>query len=185
VGRSGSGKSSLFLVIFRIVEPESGTVHIDGLDIGNLGLTTLRRSLAMIPQVSYSSSCSILHQYCINIASIALQARAEVSYFTQCSQCHTQQETRQCIAVPPLPILWIYSISCLRTSSFGREMERGGRVTARYPQEVQIRESRLYCFSGENSCSSCAHEHLTDSFPCAHEHFTDSFVFKTKSASNF
>lgn len=51
VGRTGSGKSSLFLVFFRIVEPESGNVLIDGQNISELGLTTLRKSLSMIPQV--------------------------------------------------------------------------------------------------------------------------------------
>ena len=51
VGRTGSGKSSLFLVFFRVVEAESGAVMIDGVDINGLGLTTLRKSLSMIPQV--------------------------------------------------------------------------------------------------------------------------------------
>mmetsp|Transcript_11549 Transcript_11549/g.40382 ORF Transcript_11549/g.40382 Transcript_11549/m.40382 type:complete len:1626 (-) Transcript_11549:176-5053(-) len=50
VGRTGSGKSSLLLTLYRIVEVESGSVSLDGHDCANLGLTTLRRNLAIIPQ---------------------------------------------------------------------------------------------------------------------------------------
>jgi ABC-type multidrug transport system fused ATPase/permease subunit len=51
VGRTGSGKSSLFLAFFRMVEPESGAVVIDGKDTKDMGLRTVRRGLSMIPQV--------------------------------------------------------------------------------------------------------------------------------------
>ncbi|XP_028396229.1 LOW QUALITY PROTEIN: multidrug resistance-associated protein 7-like [Dendronephthya gigantea] len=50
VGRTGSGKSSLFLVLFKIVSLQSGHVTIDGLDIATLHLGRLRSSLAIIPQ---------------------------------------------------------------------------------------------------------------------------------------
>uniref|UniRef100_A0A6B2KWS6 Uncharacterized protein n=1 Tax=Arcella intermedia TaxID=1963864 RepID=A0A6B2KWS6_9EUKA len=50
VGRTGAGKSSLMLSIFRIVEAESGRIIIDGEDISNLGLDSLRKKIAMIPQ---------------------------------------------------------------------------------------------------------------------------------------
>ena len=51
VGRTGSGKSSLFLALFRMVEPASGRVLLGGADTATIGLHPLRRAMAMIPQV--------------------------------------------------------------------------------------------------------------------------------------
>lgn len=50
IGRTGSGKSTLFQCLYRFVEPESGKVLLDGEDIASVPLERLRRSLAIIPQ---------------------------------------------------------------------------------------------------------------------------------------
>jgi ATP-binding cassette subfamily C (CFTR/MRP) protein 1 len=50
VGRTGSGKSSIIVTLLRMTEVESGQVLIDGQDLRNMGLNTLRKSLAYIPQ---------------------------------------------------------------------------------------------------------------------------------------
>ncbi|PIO24587.1 hypothetical protein AB205_0192430, partial [Aquarana catesbeiana] len=50
VGRTGAGKSSLTLGLFRILEPATGSICIDGADVSKLGLHELRSKLTIIPQ---------------------------------------------------------------------------------------------------------------------------------------
>ncbi|XP_074649425.1 multidrug resistance-associated protein 1-like isoform X1 [Tubulanus polymorphus] len=50
VGRTGAGKSSLTLGLFRILEAAEGSLIIDGIDISKIGLHDLRSKITIIPQ---------------------------------------------------------------------------------------------------------------------------------------
>jgi ABC-type multidrug transport system fused ATPase/permease subunit len=50
LGRTGSGKSTLAMSILRFVDPVSGRILIDGIDISKIGVHDLRSRLTFIPQ---------------------------------------------------------------------------------------------------------------------------------------
>lgn len=50
VGPSGGGKSTVFQLLQRFYDPQSGSIDFAGVDIREVGLHTLRRQLALVPQ---------------------------------------------------------------------------------------------------------------------------------------
>ncbi|MBI4638296.1 MAG: ABC transporter ATP-binding protein [Candidatus Rokubacteria bacterium] len=59
VGRTGSGKSTLGLLLARLQEPPPGTVFLSGRDVTGMRLDALRRALGHVPQEGFLFSRSI------------------------------------------------------------------------------------------------------------------------------
>lgn len=58
-GRTGSGKSSLLLALFRLLELDSGTIFIDGIDLRTLPREVIRTRMIAIPQDPFVLSSSV------------------------------------------------------------------------------------------------------------------------------
>jgi ATP-binding cassette subfamily B protein len=50
VGPSGAGKTTILQLLLRFYDPEAGAIRLDGVPIGKMRLTDLRRHLALVPQ---------------------------------------------------------------------------------------------------------------------------------------
>ncbi len=50
VGATGSGKTTLARLLTRLADPDTGVVRIGGIDLRDVSMASLRRSLVMVPQ---------------------------------------------------------------------------------------------------------------------------------------
>ncbi|KAL9261405.1 ABC transporter B family member 25-like protein [Drosera capensis] len=61
VGTSGSGKSTVLRLLFRFFDPDSGNISIDGQDIREVTLSSLRKSIGIVPQDTVLFNDTIFH----------------------------------------------------------------------------------------------------------------------------
>jgi ATP-binding cassette subfamily B (MDR/TAP) protein 7 len=61
VGPSGCGKSTVFRLLFRFYDPASGRIAIDGQDVRNVQLDSLRRAIGVVPQDTPLFHADIMH----------------------------------------------------------------------------------------------------------------------------
>lgn len=59
VGKNGSGRTSIFVALFRLLELTKGHIFIDGVDISQIGLRDLRNKISILPQESLFINGSI------------------------------------------------------------------------------------------------------------------------------
>ncbi|XP_067934559.1 ATP-binding cassette sub-family C member 2-like [Watersipora subatra] len=81
VGRTGAGKSSLTLSLFRLIEAAQGNITIDGVNIADVGLHDLRNNITILPQDPILFSGSV---------------RENLDPFTKCSDERLWQVLEQC-----------------------------------------------------------------------------------------
>jgi ATP-binding cassette subfamily B protein len=82
VGPTGSGKSTLGLLLARLWEPPPGTVFIDGRDVREIPLATLRAGLGFVPQEGFLFSRSIAENIALGrdeTLSVRLRQAADVA----------------------------------------------------------------------------------------------------------
>ncbi|XP_066451295.1 ATP-binding cassette sub-family C member 10 [Eleutherodactylus coqui] len=84
VGRTGSGKSTLFLALFRMMELNSGSILIDDVPTQELNLDVLRSRLAVIPQDAFLLSGSVRENL------DPLSHRTDAELMDVLGQCHLQ-----------------------------------------------------------------------------------------------
>jgi ATP-binding cassette subfamily B protein len=53
VGETGSGKSTFAKLLTRLMDPDSGAVLLDGIDVRRIGQSSLRRSVVLVPQEGF------------------------------------------------------------------------------------------------------------------------------------
>ncbi|MEJ6392004.1 ABC transporter ATP-binding protein [Gymnodinialimonas sp. 2305UL16-5] len=68
VGPSGSGKSTLISLLLRLHDPDEGRVSIDGIDLRDVTLHSLRRQIALVPQEPLLISGSVIDNLALGLS---------------------------------------------------------------------------------------------------------------------
>jgi ATP-binding cassette, subfamily B, multidrug efflux pump len=83
VGPTGSGKSTLVSLIPRLFDPPPGTLFVDGVDVREIPLATLRAAVGFVPQESFLFSASLRENVALGLAEDALPRVEQASEIAQ------------------------------------------------------------------------------------------------------
>lgn len=67
VGQTGSGKSTLFYLLLRLLEPQAGEVSLGGIPLREISLTDLREYVGFIPQSPFIFDTTIRENLCMGV----------------------------------------------------------------------------------------------------------------------
>jgi ABC-type multidrug transport system fused ATPase/permease subunit len=76
VGRTGSGKSTIASLAARLVDVDSGTVTLDGVDVRELSAQSLARTVALVPQVPFAFDDTVRANVSLDRTGIGRDAKA-------------------------------------------------------------------------------------------------------------
>src|SRR5207237_566486 len=79
VGVTGSGKSTLISLLARLHEPPPGSVFIDGVDVRDIPLATLRRAIGFVPQEPFLFSDTLADNVAFGLDAEDAERRATLS----------------------------------------------------------------------------------------------------------
>ncbi|MEJ5272870.1 MAG: ATP-binding cassette domain-containing protein, partial [Spirochaetota bacterium] len=80
MGKPGSGKTTLASLLFHLFKVEKGKILIDGYDINDIPLKTLRRSIGYVPQDSFLFSDTITNNIALGIEEDKIDFSKVVEY---------------------------------------------------------------------------------------------------------
>lgn len=86
VGATGSGKSSLVSLLTREYDPRSGTITVDGHDLRDIPVDTIRRAIGYVPQDTFLFSDTIANNLTLgapNADETALRRAADIAQFSE------------------------------------------------------------------------------------------------------
>jgi len=86
VGPSGGGKSTLLDLLPRFYDPQSGSISIDGTDIKNIKLSSLRSLMGIVTQETYLFNDTILNNIAYGLENISIDNVVEISKMANAHQ---------------------------------------------------------------------------------------------------
>ncbi len=94
VGVTGSGKSTLIALLARLHEPPPGTVFVDGIDVRDMPLATLRSAIGFVPQEPFLFSDTLADNVAFGLDALDGTAHLKVSGYDPRKKASAERNSR-------------------------------------------------------------------------------------------